>query len=75
MAYYWSQFYVPASDLEMVPEFSEERVLDALESGIKHSRGMSSRSMKISEVTAAGKYRQSQVWAGRGEGSHKGAER
>lgn len=46
----------------MVPEVSEERVLDALETGIKHSRSISSGTIKISEVTAASKY---QVVAGK----------
>lgn len=66
LAYYWSQFDIPASDLEMVPEVSEERVLDALEAGIKHSRSISPRTIKISEVTAASKYHQGHVVTGRG---------
>ncbi|XP_072250598.1 suppressor of tumorigenicity 14 protein homolog [Leuresthes tenuis] len=54
IAYYWSRFKIPATDLELVPEFSEERVLDALEGGFKERRGMMSRSdIQISEVTAS----------------------
>ncbi|XP_026227487.1 suppressor of tumorigenicity 14 protein homolog isoform X1 [Anabas testudineus] len=53
LAYYWSRFDVPASDLELAAEVSEDRVLDALETGIKHSRSVSSGNFKISEVTAA----------------------
>ncbi|XP_067366451.1 suppressor of tumorigenicity 14 protein homolog isoform X1 [Channa argus] len=54
IGFYWSKFDVPGSDLEMVPEFSEERMLDALETAVQGSRSiMSPRSLKISEVTAA----------------------
>ncbi|XP_041843163.1 suppressor of tumorigenicity 14 protein homolog isoform X2 [Melanotaenia boesemani] len=54
MAYYWSQFDIPPSDLEIVPEFSEERILDALEGGIKDQRmRFSSSGIQITEVTAS----------------------
>lgn len=54
IAYYWSQFDIPVDDLETVPEFSEERVLETLENGIKGQRGMrSSKNIKISKVTAS----------------------
>ncbi|XP_039972916.1 suppressor of tumorigenicity 14 protein homolog [Xiphias gladius] len=54
IAYYWSQFDIPVEDLEVVPEFSEERVLETLENGIKEQRGITSRrDIKISEVTAS----------------------
>ncbi|XP_036929687.1 suppressor of tumorigenicity 14 protein homolog [Acanthopagrus latus] len=54
IAYYWSQFDVPVEDLSMVPEFSEERVLETLEDGIKSMRAMASRQdVQISEITAA----------------------
>lgn len=52
-AYYWSQFNIPHSDLEMIPEVSEERILDALESGIRQSRSASAPDVKISQVTAS----------------------
>lgn len=62
IAYYWSQFDVPVEDLSMVPEFSEERVLETLEDGIKSMRAMASRQdVQISEITAAGRYLQGQV--------------
>lgn len=62
IAYYWSQFDVPVEDLEIVPEFSEERVLDTLENGIKAKRSTASRNdVQISEITAAGRYLQGQV--------------
>lgn len=55
IAYYWSQFDIPATDLEMLPEFSEERILDALESGIqKQRRGIQPNDVKIIEITASG---------------------
>ncbi|XP_070767467.1 suppressor of tumorigenicity 14 protein homolog [Enoplosus armatus] len=54
IAYYWSQFDIPVEDLEIVPEFSEERVLETLESGIKEQRSVASRNnIKISEITAS----------------------
>lgn len=54
VAYYWSQFDVPVEDLELVPEFSEERVLETLENGIKaHRRTGNRNDIKISEVTAS----------------------
>ncbi|XP_055359393.1 suppressor of tumorigenicity 14 protein isoform X2 [Betta splendens] len=52
-AYYWCQFWVPANELEVVPQFTEMRVLDALEVGVKHSRSVGSGELKISDVTAA----------------------
>ncbi|XP_022617673.1 suppressor of tumorigenicity 14 protein homolog [Seriola dumerili] len=53
-AYYWSQFDIPYEDLDILPEFSEERVLEALERGIKEQRSVASLSdVKISEVTAS----------------------
>lgn len=56
-AYYWSKFHIPVSELELVPEFSEERVLNALEKGIKDPDSrMSLSNMKISEITASRKY-------------------
>ncbi|KAM7420562.1 hypothetical protein PAMA_015003 [Pampus argenteus] len=54
IAYYWSQFDIPVRDLEVVPEFSEERVLKTLENGIKEKHSTrSSTNIKISNVTAS----------------------
>ncbi|XP_070690743.1 suppressor of tumorigenicity 14 protein homolog [Pempheris klunzingeri] len=54
IAYYWSQFDIPVEDLEILPELSEERVLEALENGIKQQRILASRKdIKISEITAS----------------------
>ncbi|XP_074539077.1 suppressor of tumorigenicity 14 protein homolog [Halichoeres trimaculatus] len=54
LAYYWSQFDIPIEDLEIVPEFSEERVLETLENGIKSLRRTASRkNIQISEITAS----------------------
>ncbi|KAF0045290.1 suppressor of tumorigenicity 14 protein homolog [Scophthalmus maximus] len=50
IAYFWSQFDIPVEELEIVPEFSEERVLEALENGLKEQRLVS---LKIIEVTAS----------------------
>lgn len=54
IAYYWSQFDVPVNDLEIVPEFSEERVLEVLENGVEVKRIMvRAQQIRISEITAS----------------------
>ncbi|XP_055019853.1 LOW QUALITY PROTEIN: suppressor of tumorigenicity 14 protein homolog [Boleophthalmus pectinirostris] len=53
IAYYWSQFDIPPEDLEVVPEFSEERVLETLEAGIKETRTVPPSAIKIREITAS----------------------
>ncbi|GLD63533.1 suppressor of tumorigenicity 14 protein homolog [Lates japonicus] len=54
LAYYWSQFEIPFEDHDIVPEFSEERVLEVLENGIKEQRSVANPGdIKISEVTAS----------------------
>ncbi|XP_059194448.1 suppressor of tumorigenicity 14 protein homolog [Centropristis striata] len=54
VAYFWTQFDIPVDDLEILPEFSEDRVLEALESGIKAKRRSgSSNDISISEITAS----------------------
>uniref|UniRef100_A0A3P8VDY0 ST14 transmembrane serine protease matriptase n=1 Tax=Cynoglossus semilaevis TaxID=244447 RepID=A0A3P8VDY0_CYNSE len=50
IAYYWSQFDIPPEDLDVLPEFSEERVLEVLESGLKAQRFSS---IHITEVTTS----------------------
>ncbi|XP_060937487.1 suppressor of tumorigenicity 14 protein homolog [Limanda limanda] len=51
IAYYWSQFDIPPEEEEIVPEFSEERVLDALESNLNGQR--STGPIKITEITTS----------------------
>ncbi|KAK1894852.1 Suppressor of tumorigenicity 14 protein like [Dissostichus eleginoides] len=54
IAYYWSEFIIPVEDLEIEPEFSEERVLEVLEKGMKEQRSLGNpKDIKISEVTAS----------------------
>uniref|UniRef100_UPI0037E8BAA5 suppressor of tumorigenicity 14 protein n=1 Tax=Semicossyphus pulcher TaxID=241346 RepID=UPI0037E8BAA5 len=54
IAYYWSQFDIPVEDLEIVPEFSEERILETLENGIKaRRRSTGQNDIIISEITAS----------------------
>ncbi|XP_058502999.1 suppressor of tumorigenicity 14 protein homolog isoform X2 [Solea solea] len=53
LAYYWSQFVIPVEDLEIVPEFSEERVLETLEKVLNEPRTASTGNIKISEITAS----------------------
>lgn len=66
IAYYWSKFDIPINNLEVVPQFSEMRVLAALEAGIKAQRNMAPAELKIREVTVSREY-QEQV-----EGHFKG---
>lgn len=54
IAYYWSRFDIPVVDLEIAPEFSEERVLHTLETGILKKR-VTQGSVRITEVTASGR--------------------
>lgn len=75
IAYYWSQFDVPVEDLELVPEFSEERVLETLENGTQMvGRLGSKKEFKISEVTAASGYHRGQGswWEGGRMGAPRG---
>lgn len=51
-AYYWSQFDIPVDDLEILPEFSEERVLDTLENGVVNKLSKQG-SVRIVKVTAS----------------------
>nr|XP_020493044.1 suppressor of tumorigenicity 14 protein homolog [Labrus bergylta] len=54
IAYYWSQFNIPVEDLEIMPEFSEERLLETLESGIEDQRKTADlKTIRFSEVTAS----------------------
>lgn len=62
IAYYWSQFDIPVEDLEILPEFSEERVLETLEK-VLAKRTMQD-SVRILEITASCRY---PLW-GRGGG-------
>lgn len=57
IAYYWSQFNVPVDDLEIVPEISEERVLEVLEKGIEaQSSVVRAQQIRINEITASCRY-------------------
>ncbi|TNN02445.1 hypothetical protein fugu_009932 [Takifugu bimaculatus] len=52
IAYYWSQFDIPVQDLEDLPQFSEERVLETLQNGTVKKRSTPG-SVDIVEVTAS----------------------
>ncbi|XP_077577704.1 suppressor of tumorigenicity 14 protein homolog isoform X2 [Stigmatopora nigra] len=53
IVYYWSQFDVPITDRELLPELSEELVSETLENGINEQQGMGSGSkIKITEIAA-----------------------
>ncbi|XP_038133413.1 suppressor of tumorigenicity 14 protein homolog [Cyprinodon tularosa] len=54
IAYYWSQFDIPVTSLELVQEVSEERVLDVLENSIKmQSLERNSNEIRVTEITAS----------------------
>ncbi|XP_015232336.1 PREDICTED: suppressor of tumorigenicity 14 protein homolog [Cyprinodon variegatus] len=54
IAYYWSQFDIPVTSLELVPDVSEERVLDVLENSIKmQSLERNSNEIRVTEITAS----------------------
>ncbi|KAK7886675.1 hypothetical protein WMY93_026296 [Mugilogobius chulae] len=53
IAYYWSQFDIPPDDLDVVPEFSEERILEVLEGSIQETRSAQPTDIKIREITAS----------------------
>lgn len=63
IAYYWSQFDIPVEDLEILPEFSEERVLDTLEKFL--TKRSTQGGVRIIEVTASRRYH---LWGGFGGG-------
>lgn len=69
-AYYWSQFDIPNEDDDILPEFSEEKVLEVLERGIREQRTVAGPSdVKITEITASCRY---PAGAGGGGGMGRG---
>ena len=57
MAYYWTQFDIPPSDLEVLPEFTEELIQETLWTGVQQHGRQSRQNIQITEVTASGEYR------------------
>ncbi|XP_062322636.1 suppressor of tumorigenicity 14 protein isoform X1 [Osmerus eperlanus] len=53
VAYHWTSFDIPASELEVVPEFSEERVLQVLWNNIRDQGSRVLQNVRITEVTAS----------------------
>uniref|UniRef100_A0A6Q2ZN26 Zmp:0000001114 n=1 Tax=Esox lucius TaxID=8010 RepID=A0A6Q2ZN26_ESOLU len=53
LAYYWIMFDVPAADLEILPLFSEYRILDVLKKKFRELGKRSGQHLQISEVTAS----------------------
>ncbi|KAF7665760.1 hypothetical protein LDENG_00132440 [Lucifuga dentata] len=52
-AYHWSQFDIPVDELDVLPEFSEDQVLEVLSKGILEHGRQSQQNIKITEVTAS----------------------
>ncbi|XP_064162302.1 suppressor of tumorigenicity 14 protein homolog isoform X4 [Anguilla rostrata] len=53
MAYHWTQFDVPAADLEQLPRFTQERVIQVLRSGIRREGKRSAQVLIIKDITAS----------------------
>ncbi|KAJ8005317.1 hypothetical protein DPEC_G00145370 [Dallia pectoralis] len=52
LAYYWIMFDIPAKDLEILPQFSEYRILDVMKKNLKEPGMRSGQHLQISRVTA-----------------------
>ncbi|KAJ8378927.1 hypothetical protein AAFF_G00232920 [Aldrovandia affinis] len=52
-AYHWTQFSVPSSDLEVLPQFTEERVIQLLRSGVRKEGKRSAQVLIIKDITAS----------------------
>ncbi|KAL2085039.1 hypothetical protein ACEWY4_020557 [Coilia grayii] len=52
-AYYWTEFEIPAGDLELLPEVSEERVMEVLHSQLRHHAKQSLQQLTITDVTVS----------------------
>uniref|UniRef100_A0A672M5I0 Suppressor of tumorigenicity 14 protein homolog n=1 Tax=Sinocyclocheilus grahami TaxID=75366 RepID=A0A672M5I0_SINGR len=56
LAYHWSQFDIPETDQEIVPELSEDRVVEALRRGIRQGgKRVGSVEVTTSDITASSK--------------------
>lgn len=53
IAYHWTRFVVPPTELEMLPMLTEERVLELLRRGIRQEGKRSSQSFTITDITAS----------------------
>ncbi|XP_069041397.1 suppressor of tumorigenicity 14 protein isoform X2 [Lepisosteus oculatus] len=53
IAYHWTQFDIPASALESLPEFSEQRILEVLRAGIRQAGKSRKQEIVISSITAS----------------------
>jgi hypothetical protein len=57
VAYHWTQFDIPPSDLEVLPEFTEELIQEKLWTGVQEHGRKSRQNIQIKEVTASCEYR------------------
>lgn len=54
LAYHWSQFDVPEMDMEIVPELTEQRVIEALQKSIRQEgKRFGSVAVASSDITAS----------------------
>ncbi|KAL0984999.1 hypothetical protein UPYG_G00151650 [Umbra pygmaea] len=53
LAYYWILFDIPATDLEILPQFSEYRVLDVMKKSLKELGKRSGQHLQISNFTVS----------------------
>ncbi|KAG5271940.1 hypothetical protein AALO_G00185900 [Alosa alosa] len=52
-AYHWVQFDIPAEDLEILPEVSEERMMEILHSNIRQQGKQSQQNLTITDITVS----------------------
>ena len=56
LAYHWSQFDIPEMDQEIVPELTEQRVIEALQKNIRQEgKRFGSVAITSSDITASRK--------------------
>ncbi|XP_036393922.1 suppressor of tumorigenicity 14 protein homolog [Megalops cyprinoides] len=53
LAYHWTQFNIPAENLEDLPQFTEERVIKVLRAGIRQEGKRSALMLIITDITAS----------------------
>lgn len=60
-AYHWAQFDIPAGELEILPEVSEERMMKILRSNVRQQGKNSQQTLTVTDVTVSCKYEQSRL--------------
>ncbi|MFT7800667.1 suppressor of tumorigenicity 14 protein homolog [Arapaima gigas] len=53
LVYYWTKFQVPVAELEMLPQLTEERLLQTLRSGIRQVRDGQEQDLFVTDVSVS----------------------